>query len=138
MSRFSKSLLVSLVAVAGCFGHAVTRPNASTVVESLGANRYWYHLTKTVQAPPRGAAAPLVGTAPAGARELGLIEVSVEYSGAGGGGLRPSETDFYPMLGKLAGEMGGSNFLVVRSQHETRMGDWITSLTVDVLDASQH
>jgi hypothetical protein len=44
----------------------------------LGANRYWYRVTPLVTAPARGPAAPAVALAPAGAREIGLIEVSVE------------------------------------------------------------
>jgi hypothetical protein len=63
---------------------------------------------------------------PGGAREIGLIEVSAEYSGLGGGGLRDSETEFYPQLSEIAGRMGGTNFVVLRSTRETRFGtDWI-------------
>lgn len=125
-----------LMAASSCgFGHAIERPDAHTLIENRGANRYEYRMTQIATAPPRGPATPVIGIAPAGARELGLIEVTVAYSGLGGGGLRASESDFYPTLAKLAGEMGGTHFLVLRTSRETRMGaDWITSLAVDVLD----
>jgi hypothetical protein len=56
----------------------------------------------------------------------------------GRGGLRDRESDFYPMLAKIAGEMGGTHFGVLRSTRETRpmVGDWITSLTVAVVSLS--
>ncbi len=128
--------LVALLVASSCgFGHAVDRPDRQTLIENLGANRYEYLCTQMTPASARGPAAPSAGTLPAGARDLGLVEVSVEYSGLGSGGLRASETDFYPTLAKLAGEMGGTHFLVTRSARETRMGNWITSLTVEVVVA---
>jgi hypothetical protein len=136
-TRYHRRLIIAslCLGVAACgFGHSIERPNASTLVENLGANRYNYQLTRLVQAPPRGPAAPVVGVAPAGARELGMIEVTAEYSGAGTSGLRDSEAEFHETLGKLAGEMGGSHFLVLRSTRENRLGVWLSSLTVDVLD----
>jgi hypothetical protein len=105
------------------------------VLENLGANRYVYRETPLLQLAARGPAAPALGIAPAGAREVGLIEVSVEYSGMGAGGLRDSEADFYPRLAALAGEMGGTQFMVLRSAHVSRFGvDWINTLTVDVFE----
>ena len=128
---------MALLLVAGScgFGHTIQRPDGHTLIENLGANRYDYRCTQITTATARGPAAPSTGTLPSGARDLGLIEVTVEYSGLGSGGLRASETEFYPILAKLAGEMGGTHFLVTRSTRETRMGDWIASLTVDVVAA---
>jgi hypothetical protein len=124
--------------VVGCgFGHTIERPDLATLVENLGAVRYTYSLTRLVQAPARGAvASPVIGIAPAGARELGMIEATVEYGGGTADGLRVSEAEFYPILAKLAGELGGTHFLVLRSTRESRpiLGTWISSLTVDVLD----
>jgi hypothetical protein len=123
--------------VVGCgFGHTIERPDPSTLVENLGAVRYTYSLTRLVQVPAREPAAPVVGIAPAGARELGMIEAVVEYGGGAGDGLRQSEAEFYPTLAKLAGELGGTHFLVLRSTRESRpiLGTWISSITVDVLD----
>jgi hypothetical protein len=133
-----RNIIASLcLGVAACgFGHSVERPDASTLVENLGGVRYTYRLTSLVQAPARGPAAPIVGLAPAGARELGMIEAAVYYGGGSGDGLRDSEAAFYPTLAQLAGELGGTHFLVLRTTHENRptLGDWISSLTVDVLD----
>ena len=93
--------------------------------------------TSLVKMAPRAAAKPSLGVAPAGGREIGLIEVSAEYSGLGAGGLRDSEVEFYPELAELAGRIGGTNFLVLRSTRETRFGTgWISSLTVDVFDTT--
>jgi hypothetical protein len=126
-------LMMSIVA--GCFGHGVKRPDADTVIENLGANRYEYRLTRLREAAPRGPAAPVLAIAPAGAREVGLIEVAADYGGAGPGGLRDSEAAFYPMLASIAGQMGGTHFMVLRKK-EQRFGlEWIETLTVDVLDA---
>ena len=68
------------------------------MIENLGANRYLYSLTRLQKAPARGPTVPALAVPPAGAREIGLIEVSTDYGGAGAGGLRDSESDFYPML----------------------------------------
>ena len=131
-----KAWLIVLTAAfaVSCFGYSLKRLDAYTVVENLGANRYTYRTTQLLQEAPRGPAAPAM-TVPSGAQEVGQIEVVVEYGGAGGDGLRDRESDFYPTLSKIAGEMGGTNFIVLRSGRETRpiMGDWITSLTVDVV-----
>ncbi|HEY7957854.1 MAG TPA: hypothetical protein VII38_21275 [Polyangia bacterium] len=117
------------------YGHSIERPDEQTLIENLGGNRYSYRSTRLVDAPTRGPAAPAIGIAPSGAHEIGLIEVSVSYGGMGADGLRNSESEFYPMLAKLAGEMGGTHFLVLRSTRENRpiWGGWISSLTVDVL-----
>jgi hypothetical protein len=122
--------------VSSCgFGHSIERPNAATLVENLGANRYRYYATRLLAAPQRGPAAPALAIAPAGAREVGMIEVSADYSGFGSEGLRTSESEFYPRLAALAGELGGTHFLVLRSTRQAPLDTWITSLTVDVLEA---
>jgi hypothetical protein len=134
-------LAVTVLFASSCgFGHSVERPDGSTLIENLGANRYVYRLTRLAKMPSQGAAAPIVGIAPPGAHELGMIEVTVSYGGGGGDGLRDSESEFYPTLARLAGEMGGTHFLVLRSTRENRLilGDWISSLTVDVLEAPLH
>jgi hypothetical protein len=131
------SLTALLFVVSSCgFGHAIDRPDPGTLIENLGANRYEYRYTQIATAPTRGPATPAIRTLPSGARDLGLIEVTVEYSGLGSGGLRVSEADFYPTLAKLAGEMGGTSFVVTQSTREARMGNWITDLTADVVAAS--
>jgi len=115
------------------FGHTIQRPDDLTLVENLGANRYIYRSMRLVHEPTRGPAAPALAVPPAGAHEIGLIEVTASYGGLGAAGLRKMESDFYPRLATIAGEMGGTHFLVVRSTRETSFGQWITSLTVDVL-----
>jgi hypothetical protein len=118
--------------------HSIERPDALNLIENLGGNRYTYHSTRLVNEAARGPAAPALGIAPAGAREIALIEVTVSYGGMGADGLRNSESDFYLMLAKIAGALGGTHFLVLRSTRESRpiWGDWISSLTVDVLAPS--
>ena len=128
-------VLFALCAASCGFGHQIERPDSATLVENLGGNRYVYHSTRLVRAAARGAATAALTMPPAGAKDIGLIEVSVEYGGFGGDGLRDSEADFHATLSQLAGELGGTHFLVLRSTRETRpvLGNWITSLTVDVL-----
>lgn len=129
-------ILIVTLAPSSCgFGHSIDRPDPHTLIENRGANRYEYHCTPIATSAPRGPAAPALGVLPAGARELGLIEVTAEYSGLGSNGLRSTEAEFYQTLAKLAGEMGGTHFLVLRSTRETRMGNWLTSLTVEVAAA---
>jgi hypothetical protein len=126
-----------LLALAGCgYGHDVVRSDERTLLENLGDNRYVYRTTPLLQLAAKGPAAPALGIAPAGAREVGLIEVGAEYSGSGGaGGLRDSEAEFYPRLAEVAGSMGGTHFMVLRSAHVSRFGvDWISTLTVDVFE----
>ena len=135
--------LVALFALgtASCgFGYRIERPDGLTLVENLGGNRYVYHSTRLVRAPARAAAIPAIAIKPAGAQDIGLIEVTVEYGGFGGDGLRDCETDFHARLAQLAGEMGGTHFIVLRSTRETRpvLGNWITSLTVGVLRVNDH
>lgn len=127
--------LVALLVVGGCYGHSIKRPDADTVIENLGANRYVYRLTRLHPAAARGPAAPALAVAPAGARELGLIEVFADYGGIGPGGLRDSEADFYPTLASIAGQMGGTHFIVVRKNQRQFGNEWIDSMTVDVLEA---
>jgi len=132
-----KPLLLAVLLSAACgFGHSVERPDDLNVVENLGANRYVYRMTPLLQLAAKGPAAPALGVAPAGAREIGLIEVSAEYDGWGGaGGLRDSEAEFYPRLAEVAGAMGGTHFMVLRAAHVSRFGvDWISTLTVDVFE----
>jgi hypothetical protein len=130
-----RALVVVMLAIAGCFGHSVKRPDANTVIENLGANRYEYRLTRLREAPLRGPAAPVLALVPSGATEIGLIEVSADYSGSGPGGLRDSEAAFYPMLASIAGAMGGTHFMVLRKKEQRFGVEWIETLTVDVLDA---
>jgi hypothetical protein len=134
MSLRARLVIASLwFGAASCFGHSIQRPDPTTLVENLGADRYTYHLTRLAEAPPRGPATPVLAAAPAGAQELGLIEVTGEYGGDAAA-MHQSEAEFYPTLAKLAGEMGGTHFLVLRSTQETRLGHWIAALTVDVLN----
>ncbi len=133
----SVALAVMSIGIASCtFGYGIVRPNTRTVVENGGANRYVYHSTRLVSEPARAAASPVIAIAPPGAREIGLIEVNIEYSGWGASGIRYSESEFFPRLGAIAGDMGGTHFMVLRSTRETRTGGWITALTVSVIDAS--
>ena len=133
--RWNTVAAVIFTLAAGCYGHSVKHPDASTVVENLGANRYVYHLTRLQAAPARGPAAPALAVPPPGAREIGLIEVSAEYGGAAPNGLRNSEADFYPMLASIAGQMGGTQFMVMRKKDQRFGVEWIETLTVDVLEA---
>jgi hypothetical protein len=76
----ARPLIVSLwLGAASCYGHSIQRPDPTTLVENLGADRYTYHLTRSAGAPARGPATPVLAAAPAGAQELGLIEVTGEY-----------------------------------------------------------
>jgi hypothetical protein len=123
----------ALLILTACFGHSIERPDAFTVIENLGGNQYSYRLTKLQSAAPRGPAAPL-GIAPAASSELGLIEVTANFGGWGPDGLRTAESEFHPRLAEIAGSMGGTHFLVLRTtRHANALGDWITSLTVDVV-----
>jgi hypothetical protein len=129
------SLLVACVVACG-FGSRVERPDARTIVENRGANRYVYRSTVLVPEPARGPAAPLVRDSPLSARQVGLVEVNVEYGAWGGGGLRDREADFYPELAVVAGELGGTHFKVLCSTRDSRReAEWISSLTVSVLKA---
>ena len=131
----SQLLVVLMLCAGGCFGHGVKRPDANTVVENLGANRYWYRLTRLFEAPPRGPAVPALAVPPAGAREIGLIEISADYGGFGPSGLRDSESEFFPMLASISGQMGGTHFMVMRKTQRRLFDEWIETLTVDVLEA---
>ncbi len=127
-----RALLVCLL-LSACFGHSIQRIDSANVFENLGQNRYRYYLTRSVQSPPQKDAT-MAPVAPQNAEGIGLIEVSVEYSGLGPGGLRSYESEFQPMLSKLAGEMGGSHVVVLRStKKDTVSGSWINSLTAAVL-----
>lgn len=128
-------VILVMLSIAGCYGHGVKYPDANTVIENLGANRYSYYLTRLKKAPAQGPAAPALAVPPAGAREIGLIEVSADYGGFGAGGLRDSESDFYPMLASIAGQMGGTHFMVMRKKEQRFGVEWIETLTVDVLEA---
>jgi hypothetical protein len=135
--HLSMALVVLSIGAASCgFGYGIVRPDSRTVVENLGANRYVYRSTRLIQEPARGPAAPVIAIAPRGAHEIGSIEVTVELSGFGPGGLRTNESEFFPRLGEIAGEMGGTHFMVLRSTRDARTSSWITSLTVSVIDAS--
>jgi hypothetical protein len=123
----------ALLLLLGCFGHSIERPDPFTVIENLGGNQYSYRSTKLQSATRRGPAAPL-GFAPAGSSELGLIDVTANFGGWGPDGLRTTESEFHPRLAEIAGSMGGTHFLVLRTaRHANALGDFITSLTVDVL-----
>jgi len=133
------SVVLAVVSIGGAscgYGDGVVRYGNLTVVENRGANRYVYHSTRLIEEPARAAASPVIAIAPPNAREIGLIEVTIEYSGWGASGLRSSESEFFPRLGEIAGAMGGTHFMVLRSTREARTSDWITSLTVSVIDAS--
>jgi hypothetical protein len=135
-SRLVIAAWFALAAAACGFGHSIER-SGNFVSENRGANRYLYRSTALMKLAARGPAKPSLGVAPAGGREIGLIEVSADYSGVSVDGLRDSEVEFYPALAEIAGRMGGTNFLIVRSTREVRFGaDWIASLTVDVFDAT--
>lgn len=127
------------LAASSCYGYSIERVDAHTLVENRGGVRYVYRSTQLVTATARGPAAPALAVAPSGAREVGLIEARIEFGGASAEGVRDSEASFYPQLAALAGQMGGTHFLVLRSTHVTSggVGDFIASLTVDVLDASE-
>jgi len=127
--------LLALGVVSCGFGEGVVRPNDVTVVENRGANRYVYHLTRLSTVPPKPEAAPALAVAPPRAREIGLIEVTADFSGSGPAGLRATEAEFFPRLGAIAGELGGTHFMVLRTTRDARTSEWITSLTVSVLDA---
>jgi hypothetical protein len=129
-----RALAVCLLA--GCFGHSVKQLDTANWVENCGANRYYYYLHRSLEASPR-APAIFAPVAPSAATALGTLEVSVDYSGAGAEGLRETEASFEPMLTKLAGEMGGSHVVILRStRHESLTGGWITSLTAAVFLAT--
>jgi hypothetical protein len=47
---------------------------------------------------------------------------------------RVTKSEFFPILAGIAGEMGGTNFVVLRSARQgSALRNWITSLTADVL-----
>jgi hypothetical protein len=122
---------LALLSVSCTFGHSIERPDDLTVVENLGEARYIYRSTRLQREPPRGPAAPVLGIAPAGAREIALIEVTTSYRGPDE--LRSRESEFYSTLANIAGGLGGTHFLILRSTRADRVGHWISSLTVDVL-----
>jgi hypothetical protein len=124
-----------VVGASSCFGNSIVRRDPVTLIENLGGNRYLYHSTRLRTEAARGAASVALGIPPADAREIGLIEVTAEYGGFGPDGLRDSEADFYPTLATIAGAMGGTHFMVLRSTREPRAANCFTSLTVDVLAA---
>jgi hypothetical protein len=128
------SIVLLTFVVSSCgFGYSIVEGHR-TVLENLGSNRYVYRLTRLTLAVPRGAATVAIAVPPPGSHEVGLIEATVEYSGLGPGGLRGSESEFYPRLAAIAGQMGGTHFLVLRStRHVDALDDWITSITADVL-----
>ena len=101
--------LVALL-VSGCFGHSVRRLSPGTVVENNACVRYFYRSTVLEAAPGRGPATPVLAVPPADAREIGLIEVTVDYGGLCGEGLRGLDASFFPALASIAGEMGGTHF----------------------------
>ena len=127
-----KALLGSLLLVAACgFGRSVVRYDARTLIENLDEVRYIYSLTRVATEAPRGPASVALSMPP-GAKEVGLVEVRVSYAGFGADGVRTNESEFYAILGQLAGELGATHFVVLRSARETRTamgGGWISSLT---------
>ena len=136
---FSLWLTTLAVLATSCFpefGYGVVRLDPLTLVENLHDNRYVYRSTRPVQSRTRGPAVAVVAVSPAGAREIGAIEVTVVSSGFGAAGMRTLESQFHPRLGEIAGEMGGTHFTVLRASRGGRDGVFITSLVVNVLDAS--
>ena len=127
------------IGAAGCgFGTSIQRPDNLSLIENRGFNRYRYLMTRLAPAEVLGPATPVLAVPPTGAQEVGVIEVTVTYSGFGDEGLRSSETGFYSTLAGLAGELGGTHFVVLRTTREPpRIGtsSWITALTVVVLRA---
>jgi hypothetical protein len=86
MSRVPRiAVLVLLVlGVSSCtVEESMVRIDERTVAENRSDDGYVYHLTRLVQAPARAESAPVVAVPPADAREIGLIEVTVGYSGSG-------------------------------------------------------
>ncbi len=127
----SCALVVALSLLASCgFGHGVVRPDAQTVIENRGMNRYVYRFMRTASSAPRGPATPWVGFPPTGSREVGAIFASVRMSGWGAEGYRWSERDFYPVLAAYASEMDGTHFGIVRVVRD-RYG-WLRQVTVSV------
>jgi hypothetical protein len=131
----SRFLLAAALAIAGCgFGHQIERPDAATLVENLGSYRYIYRSTPQRLLPPQGPAT-VAPVPPANTQAVGMIEVIAEY-GIDADGLRDSEGDFYPRLAQLAGAMGATHFVVLRSTREVRRS-WITSLTVGTFHSTE-
>lgn len=122
-----------LVLVTSCFGHTVVRNEGGSdaMVVNLGTNRYIYSVTPTVELPPASASAvPVVSIAPADMVEVGIITLRVKVGGLEYGSLRRTEAEFYPELGILASEMGGSYFHVSDKEF---VAQYLTTMTVSVM-----
>lgn len=123
--------LLLVLSMPGCVpGNYVRWRDERTLEVGVGPNKYVYRLTALRDVPPTERAIPVVSVPPDGAEEVGLIAVSVEYSGWGAGGLRPTQADFYEDLAQAAARLGGTHFHVA---NEGREHNWVTSLTVSVL-----
>jgi hypothetical protein len=132
--RSCSGLAAAALLATGCavsvFGFGVRRSGPNRFVENLDVNRYIYTVVPIQRSAPRGYA-HLALSPPIGAREVGLIEVAVEYSGWGAYGLRTQASEFYPMLAWIAGQLGGTHFVQLDARG---VGAWpyITSLRAGV------
>ncbi len=110
--------------------HGLARIDDNHFVENLHYGRYNYTITRLGAAPERGPAR-LALLPPAGGRELAQVEVTVPVSAQDWNSLRTERSAFFPVLATLAGQLGGTRFVV---SHQERAGQypWITSLVVDV------
>ena len=99
MTRAGLVVIFALDAAACGFGHQLERPDGLTLVENLGGNRYVYHSTPLIRAQARGAATPAIAITPAGAQNIGLIEVSIERLWHDGFHALVGGTTVIPILG---------------------------------------
>lgn len=129
--------LLASVAVPGCgapvvVAHGVQRIDETHLVETLGESRYAYAITRIAVAAERGPA-HLALVPPAGAREIAQVEVTVPRWLSNWEGLRTERSAFFPTLATLAGQLGGTRFVV---SHEERVPGYgamlITLLVTDV------
>jgi hypothetical protein len=132
MRAFLPTLLALASSACADFGHAIDRPTGHTLVENLGDSRYIYRFERMTDAAPRKPAS-VAAIPPPGARNIAIVEVVVGYGQPASGfpdGVRHREFEFYPLLGKLAGELGGTHFVILRV---ARSHAWISGLTVAVI-----
>lgn len=123
-------LLATLVL--GCFGYDrewSTNPE-SMLASNRGRSRYVYQatLTDAARAPTPRPALPFMDLAPAGLREIAIINARADFFGSSG--LVRSEGELYQDLSEVAQRLGATHFHVAK----TAITDsYITSLVASAL-----
>ncbi|HET6149965.1 MAG TPA: hypothetical protein VFH68_20665 [Polyangia bacterium] len=128
---FAALLLLPTLTV-GCFGYErewSTNPE-SILSSNRGRSRYVYQaiLTDAARAPAPRPALPFMELAPAGLREIAIINARAEFFGSSG--LVRSEGELYRDLSEVAQRLGATHFHVAK----TAVTDsYITALVASAL-----